>query len=188
MKWSKINKKDLVSCTRFIAETKLKLFEQFIDTNYLIEYRNSCWYGTTILRFMENKGRIAGREFISLKQQIPNIEHEYIYRNVYGDIFIISHTSKDEETIIKAAHAIEKEITLDVGQTATLTDFNNWNDGNYKIDIFGKEKSWYNPNNTTLFVFIFSRTFVLFSSISNEISFSTNFVFSFISFTCFRLK
>ena len=132
MKWNKINKKDLVSCTRFIAETKLKLFEQFIDTNYLIEYRNSCWYGTTILRFMENKGRIAGREFISLKQQIPNIEHEYMYRHVYGDIFIISHTSKDKDTIIE--------------------DFNNWNDGNYKIDIFGKEKSWYNPNNTTLFV------------------------------------
>lgn len=132
MSWKKINNKKLFEATNKCDSSNIEIFKNFVNANYIISYKNGYWHGTTIKRFLENGGRIAGTKYISLKNQIPNIDHEHIYRNIYNDVLIVSHSYNDEDKI--------------------LEQFNEWNDGSFKIDIFGKEKSWYYPNETTLFV------------------------------------
>jgi len=132
MSWKKINNNNLKVATRSNEFTDFNLFKEFINNNYIITYKSAKWYGTTLHRFMENYGRIAGRVFIDVKKLIPNIDHEHVYRNVHGDIFIVSHTYAEKDDILES--------------------FNKWNDGFFKIEIYAKEKSWYYPNNTTLFI------------------------------------
>ena len=55
-----------------------------------------------------------------------------MYKNRKGEILITSHSYMPDDEIIEK--------------------FNEWNDGDFKLTLYGAEKSWYYPNETTLFV------------------------------------
>ena len=132
MRWKKINFNKLKESTRHNSNSNLDLFIKFIENNDIVSSRSGYWLGTTVKRFLENGGKAAGKIDICLKKEIPNMDHEYMYRNKKGEIFITSHSFMPKDVII--------------------SKFNEWNDGDFKLTLFGTEKSWYFPNETTLFV------------------------------------
>lgn len=132
MSWNKINLRNLKKSTHYNRNTNLDLFLEFIKYNKIISSRSCCWFGTTIKRFLENGGVAAGKTYIHLRNEIPNMDHEYMYKNSDGEVFITSHSYSSNEEIKKS--------------------FEKWNDGSFKLTIFGVNKSWYNPYETTLFV------------------------------------
>ena len=132
MQWKKINFNKLNESTQHNSSSNLDLFIEFVENNDIVSSRSGSWLGTTVRRFLENGGIADGNTYIHLRKEITNIDHEYMYKNRKGEILITSHSYMPEDEIIEK--------------------FNEWNDGDFKLTLYGAEKSWYYPNETTLFV------------------------------------
>ena len=127
MPWEKVNYNKLHKATCCCNKTNLTILKEFLILNEIESYRKPSWIGTNIKRFLENKGIAAGNTYIHLKMKIPTIiDHCRMYKTKKSDILIVSHSYLPVELI--------KE------------EFDNWNNGDFKLSIFGCE------NNTNLLV------------------------------------
>ena len=130
--WEKVESKTFGYCYNQGNKSDVKLFEEFVENNKIEFFRTTVINGP-LYDFMKNGGiDKAGGNEQTLSSKIPNVEHSMMYKNADNQILIVSNSYSDEEKI--------KE------------DFDNWNNGKYKLTILGTKKSWYYPGATVLFV------------------------------------
>ena len=130
--WEKVEESNLEYCYNQSNKSDEGLFKEFANNNE-IEYFRTTMIDGPLYDFMKNGGidKEDGNQQ-RLNAKIPNLEHCMMYKNAKKQILIVSNSYSTKEKIQQ--------------------DFDEWNNGNYKLTILGADKSWYFPGVTVVFV------------------------------------